>query len=175
MSIMGIDPGLSSTGLAIIGQKNGDAISLLTIETAKREPMIERILAIVNSINGEIVNNPIEFAVIEMPFNTKGHGKKNIELVGVIKYQLFMIGIPFLEIGQSTLKKFAVGKGKAEKGELMLRLFKEFGIEAKNNDESDACWLAILGKGFCIGSELKWRQEIIDKLRAKEKALNGVT
>lgn len=72
------------------------------------------------------------------------------ELGGVMKLHLFESGIKnILTFPPTTLKKFAVGKGVAEKGLVMTNVYKRWGVDTANNNEADAYVLSRLGHCLC--------------------------
>lgn len=87
--------------------------------------------------------------VIEKPFNIKGHGLILLELLGAIKYAVWQHDPALLdiiyEVPQTTLKLFATSNGHAQKSQMVLRAYQEFGIQDVSEDEVDAFFLALLG------------------------------
>lgn len=55
-----------------------------------------------------------------------------------------------LQIPPMTLKKFAAGKGNAKKQEMLLQIYKRWGIEFNNDNAADAYALARLATGTTI-------------------------
>jgi hypothetical protein len=64
------------------------------------------------------------------------------------------------------LKKYATGNGKAEKGDMQVKLYKEFGHEY-GPDECDAFWMAHLGYTIRYGSDVSYRKELAKGLKDK--------
>lgn len=74
------------------------------------------------------------------------------ELGAAVKMQLRKslsgpAGYPHI-VQPSTLKKFATGSGAAKKEQIILAVFKKYGIEAKTNDEADAIVLAKMAQAL---------------------------
>jgi crossover junction endodeoxyribonuclease RuvC len=59
------------------------------------------------------------------------------ELGGVIRLRLFELGIPYVEIKPTSLKKWATGNGRASKTE-MVAAAQAAGADIANDDEADA-------------------------------------
>lgn len=57
-----------------------------------------------------------------------------------------------LKVPPMTLKKFAAGKGNAKKQEMLLQIFKRWGIEFNDDNAADAYALARLASGKGINS-----------------------
>ena len=60
-----------------------------------------------------------------------------------------------------TLKKYATGKGTAKKQEMLLQIYKRWGVEFNDDNAADAYALARLAGGHAID---KIEQEVLDKM-----------
>ncbi len=67
------------------------------------------------------------------------------ELGGVVRLRLFELGIPYVEIPPTSLKRYATGNGSAKKP-AMQAAAAELGGVALNDDEADAFLLRHLGR-----------------------------
>jgi len=90
-------------------------------------------------------------------FNTAGadavtiedlpHGLRNAaagalgEMHGVVKVALWEAGIPFTLIPPANLKKYATGKGNADKLAMMSAACHRLGYDGSSSDEVDALWM----------------------------------
>lgn len=88
------------------------------------------------------------------------------ELAGVTKMQLFAdySGSHFrrpLLIPPMTLKKYVTGKGTAKKNEMLLAVYKEWGIEFNDDNAADAYGLAMMAGNH---HRTKMQLEILGKL-----------
>lgn len=85
-----------------------------------------------------------EFVLIEMlPPNMKGAGITGM-VQGVVRDMLLELGIPYGDVGPSTLKKYATGKGVASKTEMALAAMKRAGVELAEDNICDAWWLWVM-------------------------------
>jgi crossover junction endodeoxyribonuclease RuvC len=66
------------------------------------------------------------------------------ELGGVIRLMLWEQKVPYVEVAPSRLKKFATGKGNANK-DLMLASAIKRGADVDDNNAADAWWLRQMG------------------------------
>jgi Holliday junction resolvasome RuvABC endonuclease subunit len=66
-----------------------------------------------------------------------------------------------LQVPPMTLKKYATGKGTAKKQEMLLQIFKRWGIEFNDDNAADAYALGRLAGGHAID---KIEQEVVDKM-----------
>lgn len=99
-------------------------------------------------------------------------------LAYLIRYELWYNQRPFILVPPSTLKKFVTGKGNAEKSIVIREVFRRYGCECGNDNEADACGLAVIGK--CLAGDLEpeteWQRVVIAKLRPEyERAMTERT
>lgn len=87
------------------------------------------------------------------------------ELAGMVKLSIWdyfdgndSSGIPYeehlrrpLQIPPMTLKKYAAGKGNAKKQEMLLQIYKRWGIEFNDDNAADSYALARLASGAVMG------------------------
>jgi len=66
------------------------------------------------------------------------------ELGGVIRLALWEAGIAYADVPPACLKKYATGKGNANKEAVLIAAVKR-GAEVKDNNEADAWWLRAMG------------------------------
>jgi crossover junction endodeoxyribonuclease RuvC len=117
--ILGIDPGLASTGYGIIKCAGSRFRCIVhgTIRTSPRDGMGERLVQIHRGITDIITTYDPEEAGIETIYFSKNF-KSAIPVAqarGVVMYTLASRGVPFAEYTPLELKQAVVGKGKAEK------------------------------------------------------------
>lgn len=91
------------------------------------------------------------------------------ELAGVTKMDLFIFfdarvkpncSLP-LQIPPMTLKKYATGKGTAKKQEMLLQIYKRWGVEFNDDNAADAYALARLAADAHKGAE----GDLFDKIK----------
>jgi Holliday junction resolvasome RuvABC endonuclease subunit len=169
-TIMGLDLGLAKMGicgLKIRDDEIADVHAQLVTskpkdfdsDTGRWAYMCEVIVKNINDAYPEIV-------ACEFPYGTKGNGRINAETFAIVRLHCFRKSIPFVPVAQSTLKKYGTGNGHAEKSDLRLQLYKEFGHEF-GEDECDAFWLAHLGYAIRYGADKTYRKEIAKGLKDK--------
>lgn len=141
MVILALDLSLNETGFYRSDEKYTNTIRP---QLSNREQKIE------------FIKNQI--ATILLHINTKdiivfiegySYGSRNTkwtfsagELGGVIKNYLLNNNIHFFVVAPTMWKKFVCAKGNLKKEQILLQVYKKYGIEFKNNNECDA---------FCIG------------------------
>lgn len=166
---VGIDSGTVNSGLCII---MGKRTRVMNIAATPKAVTIERIRQIVTVFEAEVKKfskggTVPAFVVLEQPFGIKNNGKVVLELFGIFrylcwKYRWIPVGFP-----QTSMKKFATGDGRADKGAMMVRAYKEFGIDNATEDAVDAFWAARVAYELYHGSTTDFRKESLGKYLEK--------
>ena len=172
-NVLGIDASLTGTGIAVFdlyGNKSG--IDLVHNEAIQvKSTGEERLKAIRDRIADIISSWQIGYVAIEgYAFSRANQAHQIGELGGVLRLFLHEHNIPFVEIAPSAVKKFATGKGNAQKHEVAAHVQKRWDVMFKTNDETDAYVIGrmgtVLAGGGAIDDQLTmFQQEVIDELR----------
>lgn len=137
MRVIGIDPSLSATGFAYL---DGE---LWTIKTTAKQGDGERLLYLYRKLATLTVG--AEFAVIEdLPTHAMSAGLTG-RAQGIVRMTLAQRGIPYLAIPPATLKKFATGKGNADKAAMRQAWLEFSGDDNADDNQVDAAWLRQVG------------------------------
>ncbi|MBU0766611.1 crossover junction endodeoxyribonuclease RuvC [Patescibacteria group bacterium] len=152
MKIIGIDPGLATTGVAIIESDKGSTIQKadwMIITTPAKTPLSDRLLEIEKDLSAFLDGTKPDLAVVEKLFfstNTKtaidvAHAR------GVILLTLQSRGIPIIEPTPLQLKSCITGDGKADKLQIQQMVMRELHLDEipKPDDAADALALAMFG------------------------------
>jgi crossover junction endodeoxyribonuclease RuvC len=84
------------------------------------------------------------------------------ELAAIVKLALYEREKIFpLQVSPMTLKKFAAGKGNAKKQEMLLQMYKRWGVEFNDDNAADSYALARLVSGNGIN---KVETDIIEQM-----------
>lgn len=152
MRILGIDPGLTTTGLGLIdGSNRSDpkAVEWLVIRTNPNflNPMRLRELAV--DLEGYLEETRPDLAVIEKLFfktNTRS-AMQVAEARGVILSVLESRGIPIMEVSPLELKRSITGDGKADKIQMqtMVKKILKLSETPTPADAADGLALALHG------------------------------
>jgi Holliday junction resolvasome RuvABC endonuclease subunit len=135
--VIGIDPSLTGTGVAY---SDG---CLATITYSKNCTGDERLAEISFVIHA--AQRLADLAVIEdLPTHAHGAGKTGM-VQGVVRLALIEVGTPYAVVTPATLKKFATGKGNADKHLMRMEAYKRAGIEFTDDNQCDAWWLRAMG------------------------------
>lgn len=139
MRILGLDLSLTETGVCGI---DGSLCQTNRIRSKARGP--QRLIEIRDAVSELLLD--VDLVVIEgYSFNSKfSHAHALGELGGVVRVALHEHDVAWLDVSPAVLKKWATGKGNADK-DTMLTAAVRAGFQGSNNNEADAWWLAHLG------------------------------
>lgn len=164
--VIGIDPSLTSTGMS------DGSTTWLVKSTGKATDDLparrERLYDLVRHVAMH-VREGCDLVVIEAPaFSSRmGHAHDRSGLWWLLVEHLTRQGFAVAEVPPTTLKKYATGKGNADKGSMIeaaVRCFPE--VETKGQaDRVDALWLAAMGMdalGFPIATRTVPRRAAVD-------------
>lgn len=161
LKIVGIDPSLTGTGIAILPSHD-----IYTIKSKQRGA--KRLIEIRDAIQKIITDASL--VVIENYAYCRANQAHQIgELGGIIRVLLAESGVNWITVAPAQLKKFATGKGNAKKEHILQQVYKRWGVECRTSDEADAFTLAKIGQALVQGMELtKFQEEVIKKLKESE-------
>lgn len=172
-NILGIDASLTGTGVAVFDPYgNKYNMDLVHHEAIQVKSMGEERLQAIRDRIAEIISSwHVGYVAIEgYAFARANQAHQIGELGGVIRLFLHEQGIPFVEIAPSAVKKFATGKGNAQKHEVAAHVQKRWDVMFKTNDETDAYVIArmgtvLAGAGVFDGELTMFQREVIDEMR----------
>lgn len=165
--ILGVDP--SWTGFAMcagssVDGKDFDLEEQRISTEAKDWPSQYRRLDHIGEAFMNFVNNvfPAFVAIEGYAMGSKTRPQQAGELGGHIRWLLAKADIPFIIVPPTTLKEFVLGSGKAKKELMMMRAFKRWGHEAKDNDACDAH--ALMRLAWWYQQETKTKTKSLQKI-----------
>lgn len=148
MKIIGIDPGLTKTGVGIIEVKNNSLFFLAaeTIYSSAADPLVVRLNHFHKSLTEIIKIHQPDEAAIEETFVNKNpvSSLKLGQARGALILSLGLCGLKVSEYASTAVKKAVVGVGRAEKEQvqMMIKILLPKAI-FKTEDEADALAVAI--------------------------------
>lgn len=149
--VMGLDPSLTSTGVAVIRpplHEGAESVFTATIKTKAGEDITKRIDYIAGEIIELVLLHRPELVCIEgLAFGARGQSM--LDLAGlhhVIRRDLLHYRVEV--VAPQALKKFVTGKGNSKKDQMKLAVYKKWGVEFATTDETDAYALAQWGQAF---------------------------
>ena len=150
--ILGIDPGLLTTGWGIV-ELSGNSLRFVdcgTFSPAKDGPLAERLSELYRSLQSIVAHYKPDTAAIEETFVTQ-NGATTLKLGqarGALIVTLAAAGLPVAEYASRLVKKAIVGTGKADKHQIsqmvgvLLPAARE-ALAACKHDAADALAIAI--------------------------------
>lgn len=150
MKSLGVDLSLTHTGLVVLdGGKLVEKRSVLTKPKGKRPiDEIERLQYITEKIVDVIENHSPEIVAIEGIAFMASKTTALAQLAGLnylVRRELLRRKIPFVIVAPTSLKKFITDKGNAQKDEMMLAIYRRWGVTITDDNEADAYALAQVG------------------------------
>lgn len=173
-SYIGIDPSLTSTGLAIL-QINSDGIPTLKTETiCMTSKKADRLFDIHERVTTQVTQT-IELGFIPQgaciegaAFNAINRADDMGQVRGILLLLLRQFKLPYLTVAPTRLKKYATGKGGASKENMVDAALSEWD-KVMSDDEADAAWLAHLACAFFDTPQVRLRKryqlEVIHGIR----------
>ena len=148
MLIIGLDPGLGTTGWGIVA-KSGSRLSHVAngqVKTDPKAPLAERLVVLDRELTDVILaHRPDTSAVEEVFVNTNPQSTLKLgQARGVCLLALARAGLPVAEYATRLVKKALVGTGGADKAQVqaMLRVLLP-GVKLAGADAADALAVAI--------------------------------
>jgi hypothetical protein len=145
VKVAGLDLSITATGVCHtvpVDPDHGSCWHLIKPKSIKDR----RLPAIKAQVKEYITGS--EFVLIELlPPNMKGAGITGM-VQGVVRDMLLEQCIPYGDIGPSSLKKYATGKGNASKTEMSLAAMKRAGVELAEDNVCDAWWLWVMANDY---------------------------
>lgn len=144
--VVGLDLSLTATGIA---DSDGSVGTIKTkLRGCERLAWIaEQVANAIDSAADSWVGGAWPLVVIEdYAFSrADAHSHQVGELGGVIRLQLHEAEVPWVAVVPSSLKKYATGKGNANKAAMLQAAWQRLGYEGTDDNEADALWLRAMG------------------------------
>jgi crossover junction endodeoxyribonuclease RuvC len=152
MKIIGIDPGLSSTGVGIVwgmGLKV-DGYSFGSIHTSANNSLASRLDRIYTKLTSLLKDEKPDLMVLEDVFSLKRYPKSGLTLgqvTGIIHLAGFRMAVQITEVAVREAKKVLTGNGNASKMQLekAVRHRLKMAEPIRPYHASDALGLALIG------------------------------
>ncbi len=152
VKIIGIDPGLSATGIGIVSGLGPKIVSysLGCIHTAKATPLPGRLDKIFSKLHQLLISENPDLMVIEDVYSLNRYPKSGIilgQVTGVIQLAGFHAAVPAIEVPVREAKQILTGNGNASKAQLekAVRHRLNHKTRIKPVHASDAAGLALIG------------------------------
>jgi crossover junction endodeoxyribonuclease RuvC len=147
--VIGVDPGMASTGLAVVGATGGRpcVATASTIRTTAGSPEAERVLALYRAVVAAIAEHRPEAVAVEslMWGRNAGSAMGVARATGVILLAAAEQGIPVHEYAPLEVKMAVTGNGAAAKQDVRRALERLHGLAnvPREPDAADAVAVAL--------------------------------
>lgn len=150
MRILGLDPGLNTTGYGVI-QCNGSTMQLVkfgVISLARKSPLAQRLVKLQRDLAQIILTLQPEVMVIEDVFSRTAYPHTAIMMAharGVLVCTAAQQDMPVFSYSATAIKRALVGNGLASKEQVAAMVMQALGLRVKPDpvDKTDALALAI--------------------------------
>ena len=144
--VVGLDPSLTRTGLAL----PDGTVELLRPPKGQDRGM--KRLAWIRSTVSDLIHWPPDGGPVDVvAIEGYAHGRPNQahylgELGGVLRLSLHDAGVAYVDVPPSVLKRYATGRGNADKQAMQMAATKRLGYDNEKPDDNivDAMWLRAL-------------------------------
>lgn len=170
MRVAGLDQSYTGFGFSIDGESKKRSFP-----TSRYDSDTHRLAAIEDWLTGWLKihkNAGLDLVVMEGYANGAKFGREIAgELGGVVKTAvLYVTGEPPLIVPPTSLKKFVTGKGNAKKNEMLLGVYKQWGVSFSDDNQADAYALEKFGHAYLYegprdSSRYKYQIEAVDAVR----------
>jgi crossover junction endodeoxyribonuclease RuvC len=145
--VLGIDPGLASTGWALVA-RSGSALRVLasgTLKTSPRTPHAERLRSLFDGVTGVIAEHDVTGAAVESwfihPVSKAAMGMA--EARGALLVAIANAGVEVVEYPPTEIKLAVTGSGRADKDQVRAMVARLANHEAPSDHAADAIAAAI--------------------------------
>jgi crossover junction endodeoxyribonuclease RuvC len=166
MRVMGVDPGLTRCGIALVESGSGRAVTALDVDVVRTPadmPLEKRLLAIHTAAEHWLDIHEPDVVAIERVFaqHQVSTAMGTAQAGGVIALAAAQRGVPVRFHTPSEVKAAVTGSGRADKAQVTAMVTRILGMQQapKPADAADALALAIC---HC------WRGPIVDRMEAAQ-------
>lgn len=141
MNFLAVDPGLTSPAFHVFDFYTREIVDTPVLEM--QATGFDRYVEVDEFVRHVLVTHECICLVIEGYGVSRFNPIPMVSIGHTIRFSAAVIGVPFIEIPPTSLKKFVTGSGKGSKKEkIMLEVYKRWGYEG-TNDECDAFAVAM--------------------------------
>jgi crossover junction endodeoxyribonuclease RuvC len=159
MDVCGIDPGLGTTGYAVLSV-DGDAMSILDAGVCRTDadaPLPQRLVQLERDIVAILEQSRPQAMGVEQLYAHYAHPRTAILMGharGVILSAAAKFEVPVYDFGATQVKRFLTGNGRASKVQMQRTIQTTFGLASipEPNDVADA-----IAVGYCCARTLQDR------------------
>lgn len=140
--VVGLDLSITATGVCWrISERSEPTVETWAGKAVDGDSRLARLAHLTAGLCGA----ETDLVVIEdLPTHAKSAGITGM-VHGAVRTVLIDEGAPYALVAPATLKKFATGRGNADKTAMALALYRRAGIELCDDNQVDAWWLWAAG------------------------------
>ncbi len=155
--VLGLDLSLTATGYAYSAEVAG---------VFRSRAKGERRLVEVRDFVGEVAYEMDAVVLEGYSYASSNQAHQIGELGGVVRVMLYQRRTPFVMVPPAVLKKFATGKGNADKDAMLAAAIRRFDFEGDNNNAADAWLLRAMGLAAYSdwGGATEYQQEALGRV-----------
>jgi len=147
MRVLGVDPGLGRTGVAVVDGSPGQLslVHAARLDTVPQTVEINRLVSLFEMVTAAVrEHNPEVAAVEQLFFSTNRQTAMRVaEARGVILLALARAGLAVHEYTPGQVKQAVCGYGGARKPQVMRMTLHLLQLDSSSDDVADACAVAI--------------------------------
>ena len=157
MLFLGLDLSLTGSGVYVLDE-HGNTVVAECLST--KHYGVERLFFLREKLLAAINTNEITLACLEgAAMHETGRLYDLGNWAGIAMLVLYDKGIPFISSAPLALKKYVSGEGKSKgKETILLDIYKNFGIEIRQDDEGDSYILSRIARDYhnkyILGNEI---------------------
>lgn len=175
--VIGLDPSVTHFGIAHI-DPTGAVCEVATIVPKKLEgmPRIAYILGEIHTFTEKIFfGTDKKWVIVREDYAYGSHSSSDAmlkEFGGILEWWLHSHKRDLYRVGVSQVKKFVTGKGNAQKDQMMLAVYKNFGFEPMDEHQADAVGVAFTALSIINGiTKTKPQAEVVSGAAANDHPL----
>lgn len=140
--VIGLDLSITATGIALV---DGETFTVAG-KASEGDRRLATIALTVRSHTWHDDRGPLADLVVIEDLPVHAHAAGITAMVhGAARLALLGAGIPYVLVPPATLKKYATGKGNADKTAMAIAALKRTGREFTDDNQCDAWWLRAAG------------------------------
>lgn len=136
--VVGLDLSITATGICA---SNGETYTVGGKSSLGDERLSVIKIAVLDNLDADI------YIIEDLPTHAHGSGITGM-VHGVVRETLLDNKKRYFLVPPATLKKYATGKGNANKTDMALNLYERFKLKLKDDNQVDAYWLRLMGLDY---------------------------